>query len=160
MEYPSSRPNARRPPRVLRGKIVRTNRGEASLYVSKAVEFAAEARAALASGRHDAAILAAVHAGISGADAVCVALAGQRSTDPDHARAVDLLRQVARGASEVETKAKQLSALLQKKNTVEYESRRASAEEAADAVQRAGRFVDWTRATVDAASARRSRRES
>lgn len=130
------------------GKVVKTPRSEAHLYLSKASEFAAQARAASDSELHDAAVLLSVHAAISSADAVTVALAGLRSADPDHQRAVDLLGDVARGSEEIQQRAAQLRALLQKKNLVEYESRRSSPAEARDAVARAERLVAWARSTV------------
>lgn len=129
-------------------KVVKTARSQAALYLGKAQEFGSEARAALESGRYDAAMLSAVHAAISGGDAVAVAFAGVRSADPDHQRAVDLLSDVARGSTDIAARAKQLRALLQKKNLVEYESRRATAKEAADAVERAERLVRWATTTV------------
>lgn len=129
-------------------KAIRTSRSEATLYLAKATQFADQARAALAAGSSDAALLLSIHAAISAGDAVTVALAGLRSADPDHARAVDLVESVARGSDEVRQRARQLSALLQKKNLVEYESRRSSAAEAKDAVARAGRLVDWAASTV------------
>ncbi len=77
-----------------RRKTVQTPRSEARLYLAKAQQFCAEATAAINSSRNDAAMLNAVHAAISGADAVCVALAGRRSADPDHQRAADLLQEI------------------------------------------------------------------
>lgn len=130
------------------GKVVKTARGEAHLYVAKAAEFSAAAGEALARGQRDAALLLSVHAGISAADSVAIALAGLRSADPDHQRAVDLIEQVARGSDELRQKASQLRALIQKKNLVEYESRRASASEARDGTQRAARLVTWAETIV------------
>lgn len=132
-------------------KVVRTARSQAALYLGKAQEFGSEARAALEDGRHDAAMLNAIHAAISAGDAVAVAIAGVRSADPDHQRAADLLTDAARGSSEIANRAKQLRTLLQKKNLVEYESRRATAKEAADAVERAERLVRWATTTVSRA---------
>ena len=100
---------------------------------------------------HDAAMLDAIHAAISAADAVTVALAGQRSADPDHGRAADLLDEVGGRSSEVRAHARQLRQLLGRKNAVEYESRRATAREAADAVKRADRLVAWASGVVEAA---------
>jgi HEPN domain-containing protein len=129
-------------------KTVAVPRRDAHVYLAKALEFTAEADAALAEERYDAAMLNAIHAGISAADAVAVALAGLRSSDPDHDRAADLLEEVAGSSSEIRTKVRQLRALLGKKNAVEYESRRASRKEATDTVSRARRFVDWSKETV------------
>jgi len=131
-----------------RAKSVTTQRNEASLYLAKAEQLVEEARLALEGSRHDAAMLNSIHAGISSADAVSVALAGRRSTDPDHQRAADLLEEVGRQSESIAERVKQLRALLGKKNRVEYESRRATAREAADAVTRAERIVEWAGETV------------
>jgi len=131
-----------------RAKTVAASRGEAALYVAKGEQFLQEAQHALKSTRHDAAMLNAIHAAISATDAVTVALAGRRSADPDHQRAVDLLEEVGGRSEAITSRAKQLGALLAKKNQVEYESRRAKASEASDAVARALRFVEWASETV------------
>ncbi len=131
-----------------RAKTVATARGEASLYLAKAKQFVEEAQSALESSRHDAGMLNSIHAAISAADAVAVALSGRRSADPDHQRAVDLLEEVVGRAESTTTRVKQLRALLAKKNVVEYESRRATAKEAAEAVARAVRIVEWAAESV------------
>ena len=130
---------------MARGKTVQTRRAEAALYLDKAIQFLDQARAGLEAGRNDASLLDAIHAAISGADAATVALAGVRSTDPDHQRAADLLEDVGGGGSEVRERARQLRALLARKNAVEYETRKATAKEARDGVERAGRVVEWAR---------------
>lgn len=93
--------------------------------------------------------MCAVHAGISAADAFTAALAGVRSTDPDHLRVVDLLREVGRDARAVDAKAKQLSALLGLKNRIEYEDKLARETDATTAIDRADRIVDWALDQVD-----------
>jgi HEPN domain-containing protein len=133
------------------GKKTAVSRIEARLYLSKAEQFIEQARVAFDAERYDAAQLDAIHAAISGADAVTVALVGRRSTDPDHQRAADLLEEAAASSPEVRERSRQLRALLARKNAVEYESRRASAKEGRDAVERAGRLVDWARRIVDRA---------
>lgn len=133
-------------------QVVKVPRAQAHHYLAKAEQFGAAARAALESEHHDAALLNAVHAAISAADAATVVLAGERSVDPDHLRAADLLEHVARAADEVRTKAGQLRALIKKKNVVEYEARRATIKEAADAVERADRIVEWVRTVVSQAN--------
>ena len=130
---------------MAKGKTAQVRRGEARLYLDKAVQFIEQARSGLDADRNDAALLDAIHAAISGADAATIALAGVRSTDPDHQRAADLLEEVAATASEGRERARQLRALLARKNTVEYESRKASVRDARDGVERAGRIVDWAK---------------
>ena len=133
---------------MAKGKTTQVRRGEARLYLDKADQFVEQARFGLDGGRNDAALLDAIHAAISGTDAVTIALAGVRSSDPDHQRAADLLEEVAGSAPEVRERARQLRALLARKNTVEYESRKASAREARDGVERAGRIVDWAKGVL------------
>ncbi len=129
-------------------KTVTATRAEASLYLAKGEQFLEEAQLALKSSRHDAAMLNSIHAAISAADAVTVALSGRRSADPDHQRVADLLEEVGGRSESIASRVKQLRALLSKKNQVEYESRQARAGEAADAVARALRFVGWAAETV------------
>jgi hypothetical protein len=93
-------------------------------------------------------MLNAIHAAISASDAVTAVLAERRSADPDHQRAVDLLEEVAGQSGEIKTRVRQLRMLLGKKNVVEYESRRATAREATDSVERAERFVEWAKEIV------------
>ncbi len=93
-------------------------------------------------------MLASIHAAVAENDAVCVAMLGKHSTDPDHQRAVDLLETVGDRAPNVGQRAAQLRALLKRKNLVEYEARRASDAEARDALERATRFVSWARDVV------------
>jgi HEPN domain-containing protein len=127
------------------GKTTPTRRGEARLYLSKAEQFLEQARLALDAERFDAALLNAIHAAISGGDAVTVALVGRRSTDPDHQRSVDLLEEAAASTPEIRERSRQLRTLLARKNAVEYESRPASARDARDGVERSARIVDWAR---------------
>ncbi len=128
-----------------------TSRSEARLYLAKGQQFSAEANTAISNSRNDAAMLNAVHAAISATDAVCVALAGRRSADPDHQRAADLLQEIGGRSRGIASHVRQLRMLLAKKNAVEYESRQASAKEASEAAQRAERLVSWASETIEAA---------
>src|SRR5260370_36958465 len=136
---------------MAKGKTTKVGRGEAKLYLDKAVQFIEQARAGLDAGRNDAALPDAIHAAISGSDAATVALAGVRSTDPDHQRAADLLAEVVASAPEGRERVRQLRALLARKNAVEYESRKASAKDARDGVETAGRIVDLDKDVVSKA---------
>ncbi len=146
MEWEGSDPGVPR-----QAKPVTTSRGDASLYLAKGKQFLEAAQLALKGSRPDAAMLNSIHAAISAADAVTVALSGRRSADPDHQRVADLLEEVGGRSESITSRVKQLRALLAKKNQVEYESRQARAGEAADAVARALRFVEWAAETVERA---------
>lgn len=131
-----------------KGKRVSVDRSQASSYLAKAQQFLRSAELAASASEHDATMLNAIHAAISAADAVTVALAGVRSTDPDHQRAADLLEEVAGASKLVSAQARQLRQLLSRKNVVEYESRRATAAESADALKRAARLLGWAGGVV------------
>ncbi len=130
---------------MTKGRTARIRRSEARLYLDKAIQFIEQGRSGLDADRNDAALLDAIHAAIRGTDAATIALAGIRSTDPDHQRAADLLEEVAASAPDGRARARQLRALLARKNTVEYESRKASAKDAREVVERAGRIVEWAK---------------
>lgn len=136
---------------MAKGKTTQVRRGEARLYLDKAVQFLEQANAGLDANRYDAVLLDAIHAAISGIDAATVALGGIRSTDPDHQRAADLLEEVVGGTAEGRERGRQLRSLLARKNTVEYESRKAGAKDARDGVERAARIVEWTKQILDKA---------
>lgn len=132
-----------------RAKVVEVARRQAPTYLAKSQQFLEQARVSAAGGAHDAAMLGAVHAAISAADAVCVAIAGLRSADSEHQRATDLLQEVV-GPS-AKSHIGQFRMLVAKKNIVEYEARRVSAREADEAVKRAERFVAWAEKTLEKA---------
>lgn len=124
-------------------KVVSTSRAESRLYLAKAKEFLEEAKSALAESRDDAAMLNAVHAAISAADAATAALAGVRSADPDHHRSADLLEESVGATKGGKAPVQQLRRLIAAKNATKYSSRRATAAEAKEQVTRAERFVRW-----------------
>ena len=133
---------------MARRKTVAVSRAEAGLYLAKAQQFLAEAKAAQEAARSDAIMLNAIHAAISASDAVTAALSGLRSADPDHQHAVDLLEEVAGKSGEIKARGRQIRQLLGRKNVVEYESRRATVKEARETLERAGRIVTWAEETV------------
>ena len=132
-------------------KSHRVEKAMARTYLGKANQFLAAARVARDAQQSDAALLLAIHAGLSACDAVTVALAGVRSADPDHLRAADLLETVASGSPEVRARADQLRGLLKMKNLVEYEDRRVSTKEADAGTKRAERLAAWAIAQLERA---------
>jgi len=127
-------------------------RARARIYLAKAVQFSRNANSALEADLADAALLAAVHAAISAADAIAVALGEERSTDADHMRAADLLEEKAGSEHEASGHVRQLRLLVGKKNLVEYEARHATPAEAREGVERAARLVAWAQRIVDRAN--------
>lgn len=125
-------------------KVLQTERAKARQFYAKAVQFCEAARQQLELDHYDAGLLLAVHAGISSADAACVGLSGRRSVDPNHSRAADLLESIGRGAGPFAEQANKLRALIAQKSRVEYEDKRATRRDAADAVARCERLLAWT----------------
>ncbi len=124
-------------------KLQRVEKARAPGYLRKARQFAEAARQQLDRDHLEAALLCAVHAGISSCDAVCVALGERRSVDPDHNLAADLLESVGQDSDEFHQKANQLRQLLALKNLIEYEDKPARRTEADSGVARCERLVTW-----------------
>jgi len=115
-----------------------TSRTQAANYLKTALE-------AMAAGRWDTAVLLAVHAGISAADAVCVAHHGLRSISQTHMDQVRLVRQLFPGDDEAGKASDHLAASLDRKNTVEYEGRVCQPRDAEAAAKHAERLLAWAR---------------
>ena len=115
-------------------------------FLAKADEFLAASESSERDERWDAAGLAAVHAGISFADAVLAEIAGIRSRETDHGALVSLLdeRVAAFGGAQ----RRQLVGLLSKKTMVEYESRPMTMTEAVQLTDSANRLGKWARTLV------------
>ncbi len=131
-----------------RSRSREVDKNKAHTYMAKAEQFLSASTVAMNGSHHDAALLLAIQAAISAADAVTAALSGLRPADADHLRAADLLESIARGSEEIHERANQLRGLLKVKNLVEYEDRRVTGREAEAGVKRADRFAGWARAQV------------
>ncbi len=107
-----------------------TSRTQAANFLKKAEGHLSQALEAAAAGRWDTAVLLAVHAGISASDAGCVAHHGLRSISQTHMDQVRLIRQLFPGDDEAGKASDHLAALLDRKNTVEYEGRLCQARDA------------------------------
>ena len=122
-----------------------TAQSQAANYLRKAEGHLAQALESAAAGRWDTAVLLSVHAGISAADAVCVGEHGLRSTSQTHMDQVRLIRQLFPRDEQAKRASSHLAALLDRKNTVEYEGRLSRAPDAASATKHAERLVAWAR---------------
>jgi uncharacterized protein (UPF0332 family) len=121
-------------------------KADSRVFLIKAEEFLATSEDRLSAQAWDAAGLTAIHAGISGADAVLAYASGVRSASNDHRAVVELL-ELSVGATAKEP-ARHLKRLVDKKNLVAYEQRRLTQSEAAELVEHARRFVKWARSQV------------
>lgn len=123
-------------------------RSGARQHLAKACEFHEAAREALAAGKPNAAGLAAIHAGISAADAALVASAGLRSASRDHSAVLMLLNKLVPEAGSAQER--QLGGVLALKNEIAYEQRIITVQEARTLIESAGRLVKWAQAVVSA----------
>lgn len=106
-------------------KTLRIASGAAGDRLAVAGRFLETARTALAESDYDAAMLTAVRAGMSAAEALTVAVKGERWIDPDPEGVVDLLVDVRRSGAW-----------------------RATAKGAAQGVKQAEQIVEWANAMV------------
>lgn len=120
-------------------------RVQAANYLRKAEDHLAVAIEAVAAERWSTAVLLSVHAAISATDAACVASAGIRSVSQTHMDQVRLVRQLFAGDEEAKKASDHLSALLDRKNTAEYEARQFQRNDADAALKHAERLVNWAR---------------
>ena len=119
-------------------------------YLRKAQQHLAIALQARANDRWDSAVLLSVHAAIAAADAVCVGKHGLRSMSKAHADQVKLLRQLYPDSEPASRAASQLAALIDRKNTVEYEARLCTEKDAETSTKQAERVIDWAREVLSA----------
>ena len=120
------------------------SRSQAKAYLQKAGEYLAEANSALKNNSLDSAGLLAIHAVISGADAVTGYHGRCRSTSQDHRDAARILEEVV--PEDVKDRSEQINRfgrIVGRKNLVAYEGRHLSAKEASQLVEQAERFLNW-----------------
>ena len=121
-------------------------RAKAGIYLGKAEEFLRAAEAAAERKEWNAVGLGSVHAGISAVDAITTFYLGERSRDPDHQVAAQLLRRVP--LPEAAPHAEQFALVVREKNRIEYEAALFRAKEAQATMLRAKRLVSWARVVV------------
>ncbi len=136
----------RRPPRPPTVASRKVRPVHAINYLRKAEQYQALALQALAGGRWDSAVLLSVHAAISAGDSVCVSKFGLRSVSQTHADQVKLLRELFPDDEATMQASKQLAGVIDRKNTVEYEARLCTRDDAEIATKQAERIVNWARA--------------
>jgi len=114
-------------------------------HLTKAQEFLAEAKSALANGHPNAATSNAVIAGINAKDAICLALVGKTSKADDHRQAVSELRKAGKIGVDL---AVTLDRLLKPKTKSQYQSLSMGIEVAETAVKHAARLVEQAEQVV------------
>ena len=124
-------------------------------HLSKAQEFLAEAKSALANGQLNAATSNAVIAGINAKDAICLVLVGKTSKADDHRQAVTELRKAGKIGADL---AVTLDRLLKPKTKSQYQSLSMVIKDAEAAVNQAVRLVAEAERVVPAPESGEPRR--
>lgn len=114
-------------------------------YLKRAEECLTTASECLKTRRWNAAVINAIHCGISACDALTVFILGVRHAGERHEDAISLLQTVPLPKDVLTTKSKQLSRLLAVKNAAEYEERLMDENDAREAVRDAERFLNWVK---------------
>jgi HEPN domain-containing protein len=114
-------------------------------YLRKSEECFNTALECLRTRRWNAAVMNAVHCGISACDAVTVFMLGVRHAGERHEDAISLFQTVGLPRDVLTAKSKQLSRLLGIKNVAEYEERLMDEDDAKEAVRDAERFFSWVK---------------
>jgi len=114
-------------------------------YLRKSEECLTTASECLRTERWNAAVINAVHSGISACDALTVFMLGVRHAGERHEDAITLLQTVSLPKDVLKAKSKQLSRLIGIKNAAEYEERLMNENDAKEAARDAQRFFSWVK---------------
>lgn len=114
-------------------------------YLQKAEECFEAAKDAYAKDHWNTTVINAIHAAISGSDALLVFFKEVRSAEERHEEVVSLLRTLDFSREEINNKTRQLQRLLQIKNAAEYEERLMSQSDASNALRDGERFLGWVK---------------
>jgi HEPN domain-containing protein len=114
-------------------------------YLRKSEECIDTASECLKRGRWNAAVVNAVHCGISACDALTVFVLGVRHAGERHEDAISLFQTVGLPRDVLTAKSRQLSRLLGIKNAAEYEERLMNENDAREAVRDTERFFGWVK---------------
>lgn len=139
---------------VRRGRRRNVDRAQAARYVqvARALRRSAEDLATLAdeTDRYGNAVaIVAIHAAIAFADALSIAYGGFKSTEGDHERAADALKEALGVRADAE-QVKTLLAILKRKDAVSYQGVYFTSGEAMALVERLGRFATWAEGMYEA----------
>lgn len=126
------------------------NPGEAAGYRSAASQFMKAAGLAKSHDYGNAAGLLFVHAAIAYADAVCIHLAGVKSTSQNHYDAAQLLSETTARLKDRDRAITHFSRLIGEKNRVSYTGQSFRHPEVEALETHARRFGDWAEAILGA----------
>jgi hypothetical protein len=121
----------------------RVERAKASSYRSVGAEFIRSAQMAAGHGYWNAAGLLCVHAAIAYADALCIALAGMKSTSDNHLDAIALLGEASAQAKDRDPALAHLRRIIEEKNRVSCTGQSFRERDAETLAMHAERFAAW-----------------
>lgn len=116
------------------------------VYLDRAEEFSRQMERAASEKAWNSVGLLGVHCVISACDALTVRLAGVRWSGQDHSGLLNVLSSLKL----TDVPLTQVTAVLEKKNEVEYESRVFTEKEAEELRRRAARVLTWVKLQVKA----------
>ena len=114
-------------------------------YLKKATEFYEAAKNEFEKRSWNSCVLNAIHRAISATDALTVAFKGIRHAGERHEDVVKLLQELDIDQRILNDKTRQLLALLDVKNTTEYEEKLTTENGASVALKNAERFYGWAK---------------
>ncbi len=126
-------------------RVRHVNKSLFNNYLRKSEECLSAASECLKNARWNAAVINAVHCGISACDALTVFMLGVRHAGERHEDVISLIQTVGLPKDILTARSKQLSRLLGIKNAAEYEERLMNENDAREAVRDAERFFNWVR---------------
>jgi len=131
--------------KVMSARVRHVNKSLFENYLRKSEECLDTALKCLKTRRWNAAVINAVHSGISACDALTVFMLGIRHAGERHEDAISLLQTVGLPRDILASKSKQLSRWLGIKNAAEYEERLMNENDAKEAVRDAETFTSWVK---------------
>jgi len=131
--------------RTMSTRVRNVNKSLFNNYLRKSEECLNTASECLRTARWNAAVINAVHSGISACDALTVFMLGVRHAGERHEDVISLIQTVGLPKDILTARSKQLSRLLGIKNAAEYEERLMNENDAREAVRDAERFLNWVK---------------
>lgn len=116
-------------------------------YLQKADECMHAARNSFSIREWNASAISAIHAGISGCDAMCVYFMGKRNAGENHNDAVVLFKSIKNDEA-INTNANRISNILKIKNMAEYEERLVYGSEAEKVLKDCERFLEFVKKSL------------
>ncbi len=119
-----------------------------SNYLKRAEECFHAARNSFEAQEWNSAAISAIHAVISGSDAMCIYFLGKRNASESHGEAAVLFKTIKPDDEEINTNSSRIARVLSIKGMAEYEERLVFRIEAEKALRDCGRFLEYVKAKL------------